>query len=172
MTKKAENENNAKELEKRVLDLEKKASERDEYYDKYVRLIADFDNARKRMEKDTADYVKYANESIIRELFPVLDSFDSAIAGMEKNDRDVKALDGLKLLQKQFHKVLEENGLSVISCVGTRFDPVRHEAVMKVQDDKHEDGTVVEELRRGYTLNGRVLRPAMVKVVVSDDKEE
>jgi len=160
---------NVEVLRKRLIDVEKKAAERDDYYEKYVRLLADYDNARKRMQKETSDFYKFANERLIRELFPTLDSFDSAITGMEKDGKAKPFLDGLKLLQEQFHKVLESNGLSVMTSVGGKFDPIMHEAVMRVPAEGCDDGTITEELRKGYMLNGRVLRPAMVKVAYSDE---
>jgi len=160
------------ELEKRIQELGKKAAERDEYYDKYVRVLAEYDNARKRIEKDATEIVKFANEAIINELFPILDSFDSAISGIEKMDKNSQFLEGFKLLQKKFHKVLEDNGLQVMTSTGEKFDPIKHEAVMRVQSDTYDDGIVAEELRKGYMLKGKVLRPAMVKVVVKDEQPE
>lgn len=156
----------AKELEKKVLELEKKAAERDEYYEKYVRAVAEYDNAKKRMDKDREDYIKFANESIINELFPILDSFDGAMSALEKVENNKTVIDGLKMIQDKFHKVLEDNGLTVIASVGEKFDPLKHEAVMSVKSDKYGEGVVAEELRKGYMLNGRVLRPSMVKVVI------
>ena len=160
--------NKIQELEKQVKELSKKASERDEYHDKYLRTEAEFVNARKRMERDSRDFVKFANENIISELFPILDSFDSAIQQMENKQKESPFLEGLKMLQKKFHKVLEDNGLSVMNTLGEKFDPIKHEAVMKVKTDKFEDGMVCEELRKGYELNGMVLRPAMVKVAETE----
>lgn len=169
LNKKVEN------LEKQIVELTKKASERDEYYDKYVRALADYDNAKKRMERDTRDFIKFANEAIISELFPILDSFDSAISSIEKDNKENPFLEGLRMLDKKFHKVLEENGLSAIKTVGEKFDPIKHEAIMKVVTDKYGDGVVAEEVRKGYILNGKVLRPAMVKVATKEQdkiKEE
>ena len=168
----AKNQNDEKIDSARIAELEKKANERDEYYDKYVRLSAEFDNARKRMEKDRIDFIKFANEAIIKELFPILDSFDSAIQNMEKVEKDKAILEGLKLLQGKFHKVLESNGLSVMSAAGEKFDPLKHEAVLRVHSDKHPEGTITEEVRNGYFLNGRMLRPAMVKVAFKEDVQQ
>jgi len=150
-------------------DIEKVRKERDEYYEKYIRALAEFYNARKRIEKEKTDFIRFANESIISELFPILDSFDKAIESIEKSANGKAFLEGLKMLQDKFHKVLETNGLSVMNSLGEKFDPIKHEAVMKVHSDEHDDGVIVEEFRRGYLLNGRVIRPAMVKVVVKDD---
>lgn len=173
MAKKTEElEKKIKELENQVQELSKKASERDEYYDKYLRTLADYDNAKRRMERDVKDFVKYANERIISDLFPILDSFDSAISTIEKHEKEGPFMDGLKMLQKNFHKILEENGLSPISTIGEKFDPIKHEAVMKIKSDKYEDGVVAEELRKGYILNGKVLRPAMVKVAEKKEESE
>ena len=144
--------------------LKAKAAERDEFYDKYVRTNAEFDNARKRMEKDAASVVSFANERIISELFPILDSFDSAIENLNSLKTDSKIMEGLTLLQKKFHKVLEDNGLTLMECKGQKFDPIKHEAVMKVPSEDVQDGFIAEELRKGYMLYNRVLRPAMVKV--------
>jgi len=172
VTARQNDDSRVKELESALKELEKKAAERDEYFDKCARAQADYDNARKRMEKDMRDSVKYANESLIGELFPILDSFDGAMAALEKREEDKGVLDGLKMIQSKFHKVLESNGLSVVKTVGEKFDPVMHEAVMKIHDDKFGDGVVAEELRKGYTLYGKVLRPAMVKVSVKDEKSD
>lgn len=172
MNKEEKKKRTAEELEKCVLELEKKAAERDEYYDKYVRSQAEYENAKKRMEKDKEDFVRFANESIISELFPILDSFDSAMNTIEKTEKDKNILDGLKMLQDKFHKVLEDNGLSVMTTVGEKFDPIKHEAVMKVSNDKFQDGFIAEEVRKGYMLNGKVLRPAMVKVAVKEEEEK
>jgi len=155
-------------LQKKVLELEKKAAERDEYLNKYARAQADYDNARKRMERDMQQWRMMANESIMNDLFPVLDSFDGAMQTLEKEEKNASLLDGLKLIQDKFHKVLEANGLAVIKTVGEKFDPLIHEAVMKVASDKYADGIVTEEIRKGYALNGSVLRPAMVKVAVNE----
>ncbi|NQT22293.1 MAG: nucleotide exchange factor GrpE [Candidatus Omnitrophica bacterium] len=163
--------NKIQELEKQVEELSKKASERDEYHDKYLRTEAEFVNARKRMERDSRDFVKFANENIISELFPILDSFDSAMQQMENKQKESPFLDGLKMLQKKFHKVLEDNGLLVVDSLGEKFDPIKHEAVMKIESDKYKEGCVAEELRKGYMLNGKVLRPAMVKVSSGETKE-
>jgi len=160
------------ELQKKLEEFSKKAEERDMYYDKHLRTLAEFDNARKRMDKDAREFVKFANEKIINELFPILDSFDSAIAGMEDKKEKSSFLDGLKLLQKKFHKVLEDNGLSAIPTNGEKFDPLKHEAVTKVQDKKLKNGMIAEELRKGYMLNGSVLRPSMVKVVDNDEGQK
>ncbi|MDD4202315.1 MAG: nucleotide exchange factor GrpE [Candidatus Omnitrophica bacterium] len=157
--------------------LKKKAQERDFYYDKYVRTLAEHDNTRKRLEKDTENFIRFANEKIIGELFPILDSFDSAIENLQKTDADQKTKQGMELLQKKFHKVLEDNGLSVMNCKGEKFDPIKHEAVMKVESNEVEDGHVLEVLRTGYMLNDRVLRPAMVQVAdnnsnIKEDKQQ
>lgn len=157
------------EAAEKMADLEKLASERDEFRDNFLRLSADYDNARKRMDREKTDVIKYANEGLIAELFPILDSFDSAISSISQTEKDRPFLDGLKLLQDKFHKVLEDNGLAVMKSVGEKFDPMKHEALMKVNSDIYGDGIVAEELRKGYMLGDRVLRPAMVKVSIKEE---
>jgi molecular chaperone GrpE len=149
--------------------LQKKADERDQYYDQYVRAVAEHANDRKRVEKDTANYIRFANEKIIGELFPILDSFDTAMENLKKTDADTKVKEGMELLQKKFHKVLDDNGLKVMEAKGEKFDPIKHEAVMKVPSEDTADGHVLEVLRTGYMLNDRVLRPAMVQVAENDE---
>ena len=104
-------------------DLEKKATERDEFNDKYLRAMAEFDNARKRMQKEKEAFQKFVNESLITELFPIMDSFDSAIAHAENSKSAGETnkdafLKGIKLLQDKFHKVLEQYGLTLIKTAG------------------------------------------------------
>ena len=146
--------------------LKKKAKLCDERYDRLLRLQAEFDNARKRMAKERAEFIKYANEDLICRFLPVLDNFERALvhAGEGQNARSI--LEGIKLIQKQMNEVLTNYGLKQIPSVGEKFDPNRHEAIMKVESETHEDGTVIEEVQKGYTLNDRLIRPAAVKVTV------
>ncbi len=141
-----------------------------DYKDKWLRAVAEYDNLKKRVEREKTETVKYSTQFLIVELFPIMDSFDSAISSIENSKDKESFLKGLRMLQSEFHRVLEVNGLKKIKSVGEKFDPNRCEASEEVYTDKFPAGVIVEEIRGGYTLNDRLLRPALVKV--SKGKED
>ena len=158
--KKQEEVLSGKELE----DLKKKADERDEYEDKFLRVHADYENTRKRLEKEKTDHIKFANEGIISRLFPIMDNFDMAFDAMEKAEDKDAVMAGMKLVQKEFHRVLEGNGVERIETEGKEFDPNLHEAVNVMETEEYPEDAIIEEVRPGYLLNKRLLRPAQVVV--------
>jgi len=145
-------------------ELKKKAAERDEYYGKWLNVHAEYENTKKRLEKEKYEHIRFANEAIIANLFPIMDNFDMAFAAMEKAEDKLAMLEGIKLVQKEFHRVLEDSGVKKIETTGKQFDPNLHEAVMAVETDEVPDGEIVEEVRSGYVLNNRLLRAAQVRV--------
>lgn len=145
--------------------LEAKAREVEAQQDRYLRAVAEFDNARKRAAREREEYTRYANESLLRELLPVLDNFDRALQAARTEPAAAVAA-GVELIQRELLRVLEKFGLTPFTSVGEPFHPERHEAVARIQTPEHPDMTVVEETARGYLLHGRVLRPAMVTVAV------
>ena len=154
--------------------LEKKVAERDELHDKYLKVHAEYENTRKRLEKEKYDHMKFANESIIFELFPIVDNFDMALMSMDTAKDKAAVMDGIKLVQKQFHKILEENGVKKIETEGKEFNPNIHEAVCVENSQDVADDMILEEIRPGYLLNERLLRAAQVKVaknVTAADEE-
>ena len=148
-------------------ELEAAKAEAAEYKDKYIRAHADFENAKKRLEKDKANAVAYANESFAKDILAVIDSFEQALASIEgaseENSGEVleKMKEGVKLTYDQLKKVLEKNHIKEIVCDKT-FDPEVHQAIMQVESDAHESGEIVQVMQKGYTIKERVLRPAMV----------
>jgi molecular chaperone GrpE len=145
-------------------------SELNELKEKILRVQADFENRKKRQDKERADFLKFANEGLITELLRVMDDFERAIDSA-KNTNDAKVLlQGIEMVRHDFVDILKDSGLKVIDPAGEPFDPEKHEAVEHAEDDKHPDNTILEVLRKGYELNGKVLRPAAVKV--SKKKEE
>ena len=150
--------------------LRKKALERDEFHNKWLSALAECDNMRKRVDKEKINSIKFANEDIIMELFPIMDAFDSALALMDKAEDKMAVIDGIKMVQKQFHKTLESNGVVKIKTDGAKFDPHMHEAAETIETDKYPDGAIIEEMRPGYMLNGRLIRPAQVKVAKTANK--
>lgn len=131
--------------------------------DKFMRIAAEFENARRRWDRERADIHKYGLEQILQDLLPVLDSFEKATAEGQNGGEAI--LEGVKLVQKQLQDVLVRHGLCSVEAIGKPFDPQIHQAVHRSEGDVDGD-QVKEEYRKGYTLNGRLIRPAMVSVVV------
>lgn len=145
--------------------LKSKSDERDGYYDKYLRAHAEFENTRKRLEKDKIDFLKYANERLILEFLPILDNMEIAEKHI-KETKDLKAVqEGVDMIQSQIQKFLKDVGVERIKTAGEKFDPHLHEAIETMDSGDKEDGIIVEELKPGYRINGRLLRPASVKIV-------
>ena len=128
---------------------------------KFLRLMADFQNYRKRAEKEKSEIYARANEGIMLGLLTVIDNFERAI---EHESKDEKYAEGMHLIFKQLMDVLQASGLEEIKALDEDFDPNIHDAVMTCDSDEHESGKVVEVLQKGYLLNGRLLRASMVKV--------
>ena len=132
--------------------------------DKYLRLQAEFENFRKRMEREKSDFLKYSMENFFKELLPVIDNFELALESAEKATDLEGFSEGVKLIHKQLQDILQKEGLAHFSSVGEPFDPMKHQAVMQVESDTHSENTIVEELKKGYLLKERLLRPALVSV--------
>lgn len=128
---------------------------------KYLRLMADFQNFRRRTEKEKNDIYAFANEKIVSELLNVIDNFERALAMATEGDGFAE---GMKLIFKQLQGVLEKSGVAEIEALGQDFDPNFHNAVMMEDSAEYESGKVTEVLQKGYMLNNRVIRPSMVKV--------
>ena len=149
--------------------LEAKTREAEEHRDRYLRAAAEFDNARTRAAREREEYTRYANESLLRELLPVLDNFERALQAVRGEPAAAAVTAGVELIQRELLRVLEKFGVTSFTSVGQPFDPERHEAIARVPAQGRPEGTVVDETARGYLLNGRVLRPAMVTVASSPD---
>jgi molecular chaperone GrpE len=145
-------------------ELEKSRKEAAENYDRYLRVSADFDNYKKRMARERTDLIQYGNEKLIRDLLPVLDSLGRALDHATEPNNALLLIEGLRLVEKQFLTVLENNGVQPIQARGERFDPNFHEALFQVDTTEGESNRVVDELEKGYLLNGRLLRPSKVSV--------
>ncbi len=139
------------------------AEPQEDYRNRYVRAIADFENFRKRTEREKADFFRYATAAVLKDVLPVLDNFDRALDHAEEGDDFHK---GVLMIYKQLFDVLQKHGLKPIDQSGVSFDPNIHEAVVREEDDAVPNHTVVAILQRGYFLHDRLLRPALVKVAV------
>jgi molecular chaperone GrpE len=131
--------------------------------DRYLRTLADFENYRKRADREKSDFFRYATAGLIKDLLPVLDNFDRALDHAEEGDEFHK---GVLLIYKQLFDVLQKNGVKPIEEVGVHFDPNIHEAVIREEDPSVPSHSVVAILQKGYFLHDRLLRPALVKVAV------
>lgn len=154
----------AAEQEEPLTELEEAKKEALENYDKYLRISAEFDNYKKRVQKDRTDLINYGNEKLIKELLPIIDSMERALNHVS-NSEDIDAfVKGLKLIYEQLLVSLKKHGVERIESIGQEFDPNFHEAMMKVESDEIDDNKVVEEFEKGYLLNSRLLRPSKVSI--------
>jgi len=140
-------------------------------------VYAEFDNFKKRAARDLQQQMNYANETLIKEVLPIIDNLcrakDHACDNGEKSEeRFAKFLQGIDLILKQLMGVLNKFGVEQLNSVGTKFDPNFHEAMDQVESDKHDNGDIVNEYQKGYTLKGRVIRPSKVSVATKKKKEE
>jgi len=151
-------------------EIERLESELDELRDIHLRKLAEFDNFRKRTERERVEIKRHAHEDLVRELLPVLDNFDRALE--HRSESDVGAFhEGVEMIAKQLWDTLERQGVEVIDPMGEKFSPEYHEAVHQVEDESLEPGTVASVLAKGYICNGRLVRPAMVGVVSDPPKQ-
>ena len=159
-----------KPVEQPSKDLASKEAEIAELTDTLKRLQAEFENFKKRNEKDWSEKVKVANQQLIVDLLPVLDSFDKALEDAENNGNAGTIKKGLDGLHKQFLRTLQRNGLKEISTEG-KFDPFVHEALMREEREDLDDGDILEVFQKGYMLNSKPIRPARVKVAKKKEEE-
>lgn len=142
--------------------LREEAKKEKEYYEQLLRLSAEFDNFRKRQEKERQEFLRFGQEAFIVKFLPVLDEMEKILD--EKNVTPKTLLKGLNLIQKNLFSVLTSEGLERQKVIGEPFNPLCHEVVETVDSKKHKNNEIVEELRPGYLLRGKVIRPAMVKI--------
>jgi molecular chaperone GrpE len=143
----------------------------DEKHDRLLRALADTENMRRRAQREREEFVKHANESLLRDLIPVLDNLDRALAAARAASTSANLVEGVDLIQRELLKVLERAGVTRYSAVGQPFDPTRHEAIARVVSPQAAPDTVVSEQLPGYLLHDRVLRPALVAVAVPPDED-
>lgn len=140
--------------------------EKDALQDRLLRTAAEFDNYRKRVERERRDLAEFAAADVLAELLPIIDNFERAMQAPAGPDPEGLRR-GVELIHKQMLDLLRKRGVTPIDAVGADFDPNVHEAVVHEPSDRHRDGEVIQELQRGYKLGDRLLRPAMVKVAKS-----
>lgn len=162
----AEQNNSANETEEQDDRLVQLKAELDEMKDKYLRLYAEFENYKKKIQKDKEELLKYGNESLVYDLLPVIDTLEmaikhSTIGGINKAQ---SLTQGVENTLREFLRVLEKFGLKEIEAAGKPFDPTCHHAMSQVENSQYDDNIVVEEFRKGYAFNNKVIRPSLVSV--------
>src|ERR687887_1284949 len=138
--------------------------ERDDYYDRWMRKAAEFDNYRKRVERERREQSDQAVLDLLQELLLVVDDFDRALTADAGGERGEAYRRGIELIHTKLHEVLKKQGVRPIEALGADFDPNFHQAVIQESSPGHREGEVIAELRKGYMIGDRLLRPAMVKV--------
>ncbi len=172
---KAENEEEAHDPEARIKVLTEKLEavekEKAEIMDRLVRASAEFDNYKKRMERQWADFKKYAHETLVKQLLSAVDNLERALEAAEESTEDNGLVKGVNITLSEIIKILEQFGVTPISSRGEKFDPNYHQAISTEQRTDVEENTVVQECQKGYMLHDRLLRPAMVVVSIAPEEK-
>ena len=157
----AKEDDTQKVLEDKIKKLEEEANT---WKTDYYKVFADMENLKRRLQNEHQNHLKFALQSFIEELLPVLDNFERSLNVKEPSEEVQSFLKGNQMIYNQLMGILEKNGVEVIEAAGKEFDPNVHQAVMMVSDENFESGVVVEELQKGYKLKDRVIRASLVKV--------
>ncbi len=144
--------------------LDEKTKQADEFLGHLQRLQADFENFKKNAEKDKAEYVKYACEGLIKDLIDVYENLERAIENGKESDNKGALLEGVEMTFKQMKNLMEKEGLELINALGEKFDPYKHEVLLSETRKDLEEGTILEEIQRGYMLNKKVIKYSKVKI--------
>ncbi|HTU03639.1 MAG TPA: nucleotide exchange factor GrpE [Candidatus Sulfotelmatobacter sp.] len=144
--------------------LKAKSQELERLQERLLRLQAEFDNTKKRVAREKAEFLKFANEDLLLRLLPVLDNLERALASAPPDRASASLREGVEMTARLFRSTLEKVGVRPVEALGQPFDPTLHQAVAQVESPAGEENLVIEEIQKGYLLEGRVLRPAMVKV--------
>jgi len=153
-----------KEIEQLKEKLEEKEKEVKDHHDRLLRVAADFENYKKRAAREKEEWVKYANEELMKAILPFVDNLERALNHAGKAENNQNVMEGLRLTLQQLLQTLYRFGLSPIESVGKPFDPTVHEAMIAVETDQQEPNQVLEEFQKGYFLKDRLLRPSTVSV--------
>ena len=160
------------ELEHLRQELAAKELEAKTNYDRFIRQTAELDNVKKRTAREREEISRFANELLIKDLLPVVDNLERAVAHASGGGNGKSLVEGVEMVLKGLLDVLAKHGVNQISAVGQPFDPSKHEAMAQVEDENYEPNSVVEELHKGYALRDRLLRPALVSVAKSSKTRE
>jgi len=132
------------------------------HQEQYLRTLADMENLRKRTQRDKEDLAKFANESLLRDILPVIDNLERAVEHAEQAGSDEGLFEGVQMTLTQFSQLLDKFGVEPVDAIGQPFDPAYHQAMGQMESEEHPVNTVVQQMQKGYQLNKRLLRPAFV----------
>lgn len=150
--------------------LEEQKQKAEEYYNHLLRLRAEFDNYRKRMEKEKQELITYGQEFVMLKLLPLVDNIERALKAAHEHHDHKTLLDGLVLMEKEFKQFLRTEGIDPIPTHRVKMNPQLHHAIIQEEHTDYEDGEIMEEIQRGYTFKGKVIRPSLVKVAKKMEK--
>lgn len=152
--------------------LDEKSEEAATNYDRWLRISAELENYKKRVEKERSKFLKYAHESLIKELLPIVDNLERAIEHARTKKASNALVEGIEMVLKSFNDCLGRFKVKPVKAIGAKFDPNLHEAVRVEENAEEEENTILSELQKGYILNDRVVRPAMVVVSKQPERAE
>lgn len=158
-------------LKKKEAEIKALKKEKEELKDNYLRKLAEMENLRKRFERDRSEYQQYALNDFLRELLVVLDNFERALQSRDQSDGK-SFQEGVEMIYRQYQDLMKKKGVVPIEISDKKFDPTIHQAVLTEESEAVAEPEVTEELQRGYLLHGRLLRPALVKVLIPKKREE
>ncbi|MDD5491590.1 MAG: nucleotide exchange factor GrpE [bacterium] len=156
-------------LQESLSEQKKKATE---YYDQLLRLKAEFENYRRRVEKEKLDLVKFGQEDVLLKMLPFIDNVDRALKAAREHDNHKTILEGLVMIEKEFKQFLKQEGVEQIKTQEEKLDPSLHHVVSQEESADHEDDDILEEIQKGYSFKGKVIRPSLVKVAKKKNKQE
>jgi molecular chaperone GrpE len=168
----ARSEAGQQELAEVLEKLDAKEKEVKDTYERYLRQVAEVDNFKKRINREKEDAIRYANENLIKDILPVVDNLERAIAHAQGGGNGKPLVEGVEMVLRGLLDVFSKTGVTQIAAVGEIFDPGKHEAIAQVESVEHEPNTVVEEHHRGYLFRDRLLRPALVTVAKAPEGKD
>ncbi|MGM0508743.1 MAG: nucleotide exchange factor GrpE [Fusobacteriota bacterium] len=154
----------AQESKEELTEKEKHKKEAQKWKELYARKAAEFENRKKRMERDQKNFEKYATEKVIIKVLEAVDNLDRAINSSKENQDFESLVKGVEMTLRQMHKMLKDEGVEEIEAEGEEFDPRKHHAMMQEKNEEYDHNTVIQELQKGYKMKDKVIRPTLVKV--------
>ena len=168
----SESSQQANELAKLREHLEAKEKEANDYHDRYLRQVAELENFKRRINREKDEAIRFANETLVKDLLPVMDNLERAVAHAKGGGNGRPLVEGVEMVLRGLFDVLARHGVVQISAIGQPFDPEKHEAMAQVESATYQPNTVVDEYHKGYLLRDRLLRPSAVSVAKTPESQE
>ena len=153
-----------------IKELQEKITLVDEYTNSLKRLQADFENYIKRTEKEKQELMQIANYKLIMKLLTIIDDFEASL-NVIKKEGNKEVIEGIEMVFNNLYKVLDAEGVKPINVKGEKFNPYKHEVIDKVISNEHEEGLILEEIKKGYTYQNKIIRPSMVKIAIQEERK-